>query len=96
MFFKSTIIKSPKDKNLLVNFLAKRVEKTELLFRASEHNFNGEMFHRLCDDVRGVMVVVKTKHGKVIGGYTPSAFTSTTRIKIVEDPKLQSFLFSVT
>ena len=42
------------------------------------------------------MILIKTKHGKVIGGYTPLAFLSTNRIKIIDDQKQRSFLFSVT
>lgn len=54
------------------------------------------MFHKICDNVKSLLIVIKTKHGKVIGGYTPLAFPSTNRVNIVSDPKNGSFLFSLT
>lgn len=53
------------------------------------------MFHKSCEDIPNILVLVKTSYGKLIGGFTPLGFSSI-RDVYVNDPQLKSFLFSIT
>ena len=48
----------------------------ELLYRASEHNFEVGAFHDLCDGKSDTIVLVMTNFDKIIGGYTPIQWNS--------------------
>ena len=47
-----------------------RPSAMRLLFRASEHKFSAEAFHRHCDRAENTFVLVRTKFGKTIAGYS--------------------------
>ena len=42
----------------------------KLIFRASEHSFSAKAFHRHCDRAEDTFVLVRTKFGKTIAGYS--------------------------
>ena len=66
--------------------------KTKLLFRKSVNGNSYNEFHRLCDNQGKTIVLIQTKEGLIIGGYTSKDWnTSGTWYK--DD---QSFLFSLT
>ena len=48
----------------------------ELLYRASENNFEVTAFHKLCDNKAYTITLLKTSYGKIIGGYTPIEWKS--------------------
>lgn len=37
------------------------------------------MFHKLCDDIENLIFLIRTEHGKIIGGYNPLTFCSKKR-----------------
>ncbi len=45
-------------------------KQTELLYRASEHNYTFESFHKSCDDYDHLLVIIKNNGGWIFGGYT--------------------------
>ena len=47
-----------------------RPSAMRLLFRASEHSFSAEAFHRHCDRAEDTFVLVRTEVGKTIAGYS--------------------------
>ena len=47
-----------------------RPSALKLLFRASEHSFSAEAFHRHCDRAEDTFVLVRTEFGKTIAGYS--------------------------
>ena len=50
--------------------------KWKLLYRASEHGYTGESFHKCCDDVKGpTLVVIKSSGGWIFGGYTTQSWS---------------------
>ena len=50
--------------------------KLNLLYRASEHEYIGESFHKCCDDVKGpTLIVIKSSGGWVFGGYTTQSWS---------------------
>ena len=42
----------------------------KLIYRASEHGGEAEIFHERCDDFEGTLVIIKTKDDNMFGGYT--------------------------
>lgn len=41
----------------------------QLLFRASDHQFDAVKFHEKCDDVDQTLTIIRTEYGKTIAGY---------------------------
>ena len=42
----------------------------KLIYRASEHGGDAEIFHERCDEFEGTLVIIKTKDDNMFGGYT--------------------------
>ena len=66
--------------------------KTKLLFRKSINGNSFDAFHRLCDNQGKTIVLIQTKDGLIIGGYTSKDW-NTSGNWYKDD---QSFLFSLT
>lgn len=68
----------------------------DLIFRASEHEFLAQEFHKHCDGVNDTFTLIRTDFGKTMAGYTPSAWESPNNedTKIIADLSLKSFLLS--
>ena len=49
---------------------------TALLYRASEHGWEGKDFHDRCDEKKGTLCLFKIKDGDCIGGYTVAQWLS--------------------
>jgi len=45
--------------------------KTKLLYRKSKDGDDYETFHRLCDNKGPTLILIKSKEGFIVGGYTP-------------------------
>jgi ATP-dependent RNA circularization protein (DNA/RNA ligase family) len=60
-------------KNLLGFFdKTDKIVNLELLYRASDNDYDAVKFHQKCDQIPHTLVIAKTEHKKIIGGYTPS------------------------
>ncbi|KAK8813358.1 hypothetical protein WA158_002950 [Blastocystis sp. Blastoise] len=63
----------------LVNWLGKE-KKWKLLFRASEHDYSAEQFHKYCDYRGETLVLIKhighNNHMNIFGGYTDHSWDS--------------------
>ena len=70
------------------------IKKAQLLYRASEHNFSAKTFHKLCDDNTHTLTLIETEFGKIIGGYSPLSWNSSTK-HWSEDKSMKSFIFSL-
>lgn len=84
-----------KELALVKSFFTEKVDKLELLFRASERKFDIREFHRTCDGRTNTIVFIETEFGKVIGGYTPVAWSSNKK-HWSADKTLKSFIFSLS
>ena len=73
----------------------RRVQRVELLFRASEHGFSAKAFHRKCDNQEDILVHVRTEFGKTIGGYTHHPWKSVNSGEWVNNSGRRAFLFSL-
>jgi hypothetical protein len=71
-----------------------RIDDMKLLFRASENRFDIKEFHKLCDGHTNTITIIETEFGKVIGGFTPVAWSSTKK-HWAPDKALKSFVFSL-
>ena len=48
----------------------------KLLYRASEHGYTGESFHKCCDNQGPTLIIIKSTGGWIFGGYTSIHWTS--------------------
>ena len=51
------------------NFEKKNLE-TKLLYRATRDSDISRIFHKMCDNIKDTITLVKTKKGYIFGGYT--------------------------
>ncbi len=47
----------------------------KLLYRASEHSFTAESFHKLCDDKGPTLTIIKSSDGWIFGGFTTQSWS---------------------
>ena len=66
----------------------------ELMFRASEHNFDSSKFHELCSKKAPNIVIMKTEFDKIVGGYSTIKWKGTAGYR--DDNESKCFLFSIT
>lgn len=57
-----------------------------------------EKFYENCSNIPNTLILIKTEFNKVIGGFTPLIWKKYEGVikNRLEDPSLQSFIFSVT
>ncbi|RIB22553.1 hypothetical protein C2G38_2173714 [Gigaspora rosea] len=68
----------------------------KLLLRGSRDGFTGEVFHRLCDNIPGTVVVVKIDStNEILGGYNPLIWKVSNGKKIEGAKTADSFIFSL-
>ena len=48
--------------------------KWNLLYRASEHGYTAESFHKCCDNKGPTLVIIKSPKGWIFGGYTTQSW----------------------
>ena len=93
IFDNSLIIKKNSSYNdSLINWINQKINKVELLYRKSRDGDSFNTFHKLCDNQKPTLVLVKSTEGLIFGGYTPLHWDSNSGWK--EDDK--TFLFSLT
>jgi TLD len=47
-----------------------KVKEFKLAYRASKDGYYSSDFHRKCDNIGPTLSLIKTTHGKTIGGYS--------------------------
>jgi hypothetical protein len=68
--FDSLCTKDPKEKAYLHKLLKNKKLRMTLLYRGSNHGWNSDDFHKLCDGKSHTISLFKVKNGPCIGGYT--------------------------
>ena len=48
--------------------------KWKLIYRASEHEYTAKSFHEYCDDKGPTLIIIKSTHGWIFGGYTTQSW----------------------
>ena len=69
-------------------------KKVTKIFQASEHNFASSAFHKICDEKKDTLVIVKTEFLKIVGGFTHYAWKSANNENVCDGEK-KSFIFSL-
>jgi hypothetical protein len=72
--------------------LIDKVPKFTLLYRGNRDTYKASRFHELCDNKGPTISIIKSKCGKVFGGYTATPWSSVRGYK--KDEK--AFLFSLS
>lgn len=80
----------------MIKLLNIPIDEAELIFRASAYDFSGKEFHRICEDKHNILVLIRSKYGKVFGGFTPYGFSSYQRDSWFHDNLGKCFIFSLT
>ena len=91
----SKIISNFKEFDFIITHLKIKFNKEIVgsirIYRASEDGDKAENFHRLCDGNTNIIILIKTKNGKKIGGYTSIGFSNVNQ-SILDDT---AFIFSI-
>ena len=91
----SKIISHFNEFDFIINYLRVKFKKEIInsirIYRATEDGDKAEDFHRLCDGNTNILVLIKTKNGKKIGGYTSIGFNNLNQ-SILDDT---AFIFSI-
>lgn len=90
--FDSAIL-SDSDKTALKKLLSFESKGFSLRYRATTDGFAVSNFHSKCDGLTKTLLVIKSRHGNVFGGYTAAAWQSSNPSELVYDPT--AFLFSL-
>ncbi|CAF1062939.1 unnamed protein product [Rotaria magnacalcarata] len=84
---------------MLINRSFRTSKKWSLIYKATEHDFSSDDFHRLCDNHGAILTLIETrrrlhrrKHDSIFGGYTTVPWSSQHRFH--HDP--QAFLFQLS
>ena len=67
------------------------IKRFQLLFKASDHDYSEDKFHKLCDNKGATVTIIQSDYGNIFGGYTSKSWTS--NCEWVKDQS--SFLFLV-
>jgi hypothetical protein len=67
-------------------------QKWTLIYRASRDGFEASQFHSKCDRKPNTLVIIKSEHGNVFGGYTEQDWTPNDNIMKSD---FNSFIFSL-
>ena len=70
-----------------------RINKFQTLYKASDHNYSHESFHKLCDGKSPTITIIESNHGNIFGGYTPIPWSSD---NMYHSWNGESFLFSLS
>lgn len=89
------LLDTPENKSK-ISFLCRSLrsfKNLQLLFRASEHQFRSEEFHRCCDGVPRTLTLIRTEFNRIFGAYTECKWSSSNAF--VCDPAESSFLLQL-
>ena len=91
----SKIITNYDEFDFIINYLKNKFDKEIInsirIYRATEDGDKADDFHRLCDGNTNIIVLIKTKDGKKIGGYTSIGFNNYNQSNLDDT----AFLFSI-
>ena len=58
----------------------------KLFYRASEHEYTPESFHKNCDGKSPTLIIIKSTDGWIFGGYTTRSWTDKYRYEVCDSP----------
>lgn len=75
--------------------LGKKIINLKLLYRASEHNGDANIFLEKCKGIKNTIVFIKSKKDKIFGGFTSNILDRYENPGWIVDHDKNTFLFSV-
>ena len=86
------------DINFLINFISARfnrkIKKLYLCYRGTEHGDLAEVFHKKCDYIKNIIILIRTKENKKFGGFSTESWETNAEIPIHKNDK-NAFIFSL-
>ena len=98
LFESSSIINKDINKqNTIINWIQEKIKKKnikfKLIFKMTEHGYDGKSFHKYCDNKGPNLILIKTNKNRIFGGFTPLEWENTAKAKF--DLSNQTFIFSL-
>ena len=86
------------DIDFLINLISKKfnqkIKKLYLCYRGSDHGDLAENFHKKCDYIKNIIILIKTKENKKFGGFSTESWETNAEIPIHKNDK-NAFIFSL-
>ena len=93
---KSTIM-DYKETNEIINIISsitkKKIKKFYLCYRATKDGDNAENFHKKCDYIKNIIIIIQTRKNKKFGGFSSESWDNNTEEAWKKDNK--AFIFSL-
>ena len=86
------------DIDFLINLISKKfnqkIKKLYLCYRGSDHGDLAENFHKKCDYIKNIIILIKKKENKKFGGFSTESWETNAEIPIHKNDK-NAFIFSL-
>lgn len=93
---KSTIL-NYKETNDIINLISsvtkKKIKKFFLCYRATKDGDNADNFHKKCDYIKNIIIIIQTRKNKKFGGFSSESWDNNTEEAWKKDS--QAFIFSL-
>ena len=66
--------------NTNISYTSKQFYNMKLLYRATDDGDTAEIFHKKCDNISPILILIKTDQHRRFGGFTQASFESTEKL----------------
>ena len=79
--------------NINISYTSKQFYNMKLIYRATDDGDTAEMFHKKCDNISPILILIKTDQHRRFGGFTQASYESTEKLEGKKDGS--AFIFSL-
>jgi hypothetical protein len=79
--------------NLISSITKKKIKKFFLCYRATKDGDNADNFHKKCDYIKNIIIIIQTRKNKKFGGFSSESWDNNTQEAWKKDN--QAFIFSL-
>ena len=79
--------------NTNISYTSKQFYNMKLIYRATDDGDTAEIFHKKCDNISPILILIKTDQHRRFGGFTQAFFESTEKLEGKQDGS--AFIFSL-
>ena len=79
--------------NIISSITKKKIKKFYLCYRATKDGDNAENFHKKCDYIKNIIIIIQTRKNKKFGGFSSESWDNNTEEAWKKDNK--AFIFSL-
>ena len=79
--------------NINISYTSKQFYNMKLIYRATDDGDTAEAFHKKCDNICPILILIKTDQHRRFGGFTQASFESTEKLEGKKDGS--AFIFSL-